>query len=65
MLYFNSHLVQELVEEYNATQEDMKVIQMHLLVIGNYGMFISTYIISIGAAVYGISKFFRLGNARV
>ena len=51
--------------ENGATEEDFKLIQMYLLVIGNYPLFVSTYIISIFAATYGVSKFFRLGHARI
>ena len=38
---------------------------MHKLVIGNFVFFLSTYLISIFAAAYGVSKFFRLGHARI
>ena len=58
----NKHI---LVQDFSATQEDLEAIQMYLLVIGNHGLFISTYIISIIAAAYGITKFFRLGHARL
>ena len=54
-----------LSQEYNATLDDLKLIQMHKLVIGNYSMFASTYAISIAAACYGITKFFRLSHARM
>ena len=59
--YYNHNLT----IHYNATQHDMERIQMHLLVIGNYELFISTYVISVIAAAYGMSKFFRLGHARI
>ena len=54
-----------LVQEYDAKKEDLQSLQMYLLVIGNYGLFISTYLISIIAAAYGVTKFFRLGHARL
>ena len=49
----------------DATLDDLKVIQMHRLVIGNYSLFISTYGISIAAACFGMTKFFRLSHARM
>ena len=61
MVYLNSTLAQN----YDASLEDLKVIQMHKLVIGNYSLFISTYGISIVAACYGVTKFYRLGHARI
>ena len=54
-----------LVHNYDATLNDLKVIQMHRLVIGNRELFYSTYLISIFAAAYGVSKFFRLSHSRV
>ena len=54
-----------LAQRYDATLDDLKVIQMNKLVVGNYELFVSTYAISILAATYGISKFFRLGHARI
>ena len=51
--------------DYGATEETLRSIQMYLLVIGSYGIFMSTYVISIIAAAYGVTKFFRLGHARV
>ena len=54
-----------LVKDYDATLADLKVIQMHRLVIGNRELFMLTYLISIIAAAYGVSKFFRLGYSRV
>ena len=54
-----------LVQQFGANLGDLKQIQMHRLVIGNSELFISTYLISIFAAAYGVSKFFRLGQARI
>ena len=54
-----------LVEQYDTTLPDLKLIQMHRLIIENYELFISTYILSILAAVYGVSKFFLLGHSRI
>jgi hypothetical protein len=54
-----------LVKEHNATLDDIDMIEMRRLVIENYGLFIFTYMISIVAAAYGISKFFRLGHTRI
>ena len=42
-----------------------KVTEIHELIIGNYQLFISTYIISIAAACWGITKLFRLSHARI
>ena len=60
-MFYNSSLTQQ----YNATQDDLKVFQMNKLVIGDYQLFVSTYVISIFAACYGITKFFRLSHARM
>ena len=38
---------------------------MYLLIIGNYLLFISTYLVSIFAAVYGVTKFFRLSHSHI
>ena len=59
------YLEHPLVQQNGATLDDLKVIHMHRLIIGEYWFFISTYIISILAAAYGVSKFFRLGHARL
>ena len=48
-----------------AHEHDAKAIQMHRLVIGNYSLFVSTYAISIAAACFGITKFFRLSHCRM
>ena len=56
---------QVLVKNYSATPHDLEFIKMHLLVIGNYHLFISTYLVSVGAAAYGVTKFFRLSHARL
>ena len=55
----------QLLQGFNTTMDDIKDIQMYRLVIGNYELFTSTYVLSIIAAAYGISKFFRLGHARI
>ena len=61
-----SMLIQHpLILDFNAKERDMQAIQMYLLVIGNYGLFLSTYIVSIIASVFGVTKFFRLGHARL
>ena len=60
-MFHNSSLAQQ----YNATQDDLRLIQVHKLVIGDYQLFASTYAISILAACYGITKFFRLSHARM
>ena len=44
---------------------DTHLVQMHRLVIDNYPMFLSTYAISIVAACFGITKFFRLSHCRM
>ena len=54
-----------LVQNYAATDDDLKMIQLHKIVIENYGMFAFTFIISILSASYGISKFFRLGHSHI
>ena len=53
-----------LIENYNATETDLKFIQMYLLVVGNYDLFVSAYVVSILSASYGVTKYFRLGHAR-
>ena len=60
----NEYVNDSLVIEYDATLEDLKKIQLYRLFIGDYDVFMSTYIISIIAATYGVTKFFRLGHAR-
>ena len=49
----------------NATDYDLAYIQMNKSVVGDLNWFIPNYLISILAASYGISKFFRLGHARI
>ena len=41
------------------------MIQLNKLIVGEMSLFICTYLLSILAASYGISKFFRLGHARI
>ena len=53
-----------LTEEFGATQEDLKSIQIDLLYRRNEFWFLFTYIVSIVAAMYGITKFFRLTYSR-
>jgi hypothetical protein len=60
MFYTNNSLI----ENYNATESDLKFVQLYLLVVGNYDVFVSAYVISILSASYGITKYFRLGHPR-
>ena len=53
-----------LASEYNATLVDIKSVQLYLLFVGDKSTFMATYSISIFAAVYGATKFSRLGYAR-
>ena len=53
-----------LMYEYDASVTDMKNIQLYLLFIGDTSIFLSTYALSIFAAAYGVSKFFRLSYFR-
>ena len=53
-----------LTEEFGATPEDLKSIQIDLLYRRNEFWFLFTYIVSIIAAMYGITKFFRLTYSR-
>lgn len=53
-----------LVLDFGATLEDVKKIQLYLLFIGDYSIFMSTYTISVVASTYGVTKFFRLSHAR-
>ena len=46
--------------EYDASKTDLQGIQLYLLFIGDNFIFLTTYAISIFAAAYGVSKFFRL-----
>ena len=62
---YSMYLQHPLTQNYNAKEADMRAIQMYLLVIGNYSLFISTYMVSIIAAIFGVTKFFRLGHARL
>ena len=49
--------------QYDASLQDFEAIQLYLLFIGNQWIFLTTYIISIFAAVYGVTKFFMLSRA--
>jgi len=53
-----------LVTDFTASKEDLKRIQLFLLFIGNVGIYMATYIISIFAAANGVTKFFRLSHSR-
>ena len=53
-----------LSEEFGATIEDLKSIQLDLLYASNYSVFLMTYIISVIASMYGITKYFRLSYSR-
>ena len=50
--------------KYEASLEDFKSIQLYLLFIGNQAVFLSTFILSIFASSYGVTKFFRLSRAK-
>ena len=50
--------------EYGASKEDLQSIQLYLLFIGDKATFLCTYAISIFAAAYGVTKFFRLSYCR-
>ena len=50
--------------EYGASKEDFQKIQLYLFFIAHKSMFLSTYLISIFAAAYGISKYFRVSYSR-
>ena len=52
-----------LFTEYGASLEDVQSFQLYFLFIGSKTTFLTTYIISILAAAYGVTKFFRLGKA--
>ena len=49
---------------YDASKEDLQGIQLYLLFIGDKATFLCTYAISIFAAAYGVTKFFRLSYSR-
>lgn len=51
--------------QYEASSEDFVSIQLYLLFIGNQAIFLITYVISILAAAYGVTKFFILSRAGV
>ena len=53
-----------LSEEFGATKEDLKNIQLDLLYARNEYAFLFTYTLSVIAAIYGITKFFRLSYSR-
>ena len=64
---FRSYVLDDsnhLSEQYGASMADLKSIQLYLLFIGDKAVFLSTYAISIIAAAYGVSKFFRLSYSR-
>ena len=68
MMYANRSLDYKdhfLFVQYAASIYDFKSIQLYLLFIGNPASFYLTYIISIVAACYGITKFFRLSRAKI
>ena len=50
--------------EYGASREDLQNIQLYLLFIGDKAVFLGTYAISVFAAAYGVTKFFRLSYSR-
>ena len=51
------YLQHPLTQDYNAEENDLEAIQMYLLVIGNYALFISTYAISPDLVSQAISIF--------
>ena len=58
---YTSHFLHQ---DYDASKGDLINIQLYLLFIGDKYVFLSTYCISIFAAAYGITKFFRLSYSR-
>ena len=57
--------VHHLSRMFNATDDDIRMIQLNKLIVGEKWLFITTYLLSILAAAYGVSKFFKLGHARI
>ena len=54
----------DLSVDYGASQEDLKIIQLDLLYDDHCYAFLFTFAISVIAAVYGVTKFFRFSYSR-
>ena len=51
--------------QYGASLADFKSIQLYLLFVGNQAVFLATFILSILGSSYGVTKFFRLSQAKI